>query len=1069
MSTSTRISPERSAKHSLPTRSPSLLRRQRLLDFLHENIDRKLLLISAAAGYGKTSLLLDFAGDTDLPVAWLALDEGDRDLAVFLADVLTSLRGPFPEFGETTEALLRQSAAGIQPQQAATVLAREFEDTIDSYFILCLDDYHLIDDTGAVDVFMDRLLDLLPEHAHLLIASRSLPPLPIVQLAARQQIAGLSEEQLRFTAAEVQALLRLRNDVALPDAEAEQLASHTEGWITGILLSSHLMWKGLVATWLRARQADAPVFDYLAGEVLAGQPEGLREFLLESSILPEMDAEICDSILGRTDSASMLRQAESRRLFTTVIGEEVRAFAYHHLFREFLLSRLRATRPERLRELQRRAGECYQAMGWPETALTFYLAAAERERAIAIAEENAEGLFYGGRYDTLRRWGELLAECAVEAPTLHLFLSKVHTDTGNLSSAELALATAREGFDRQQNQRGAISVVVQRSLLSYRQGRFEEALALGLEGYRSASVAGFSLQAGAAQRNAGLSHLALGSLAAAQEALTLSAGLFEQSGHAYERAWALHDLALVLRSSGQTARAAQAQQEALAIWREGGHLGPLAMALNNVGMDQHMLGQYQAALATYAEAMDRARQSGSGTVEVLVLAGQGDLLAELGDLPTAEELFRRAMGLTEAMKEKGLLSYLCRAQARLERWRGNYAAALEWLRRAQLASASPDAAAPGTEVKVLEGSTLLEMGYLEEARTSLRKTCAKLEMTGALVDLTHGLMCLAHAEYKCKDEEKAISTLRLALQMAERVGYDQMLVAEALPSRDLLVAVQRTPDIGPRAASLLARAEAAQTILGADREIPTTAFRPTPASLEVRALGGSRVLKQGTEITRRNWISQQTRELFLYIVDNAPVRREALLQAFWPEMRAPRATDNFHQTMSRMRRAVGPDVVVFDQGEYRLAPALDLDYDVARFEQGARAALALPAGHLRRPSALAAAIDLYTGEYVSDLSVEWAAIRRQALCDLFVATLSAYASELVGLARYADARQALERALSTDPLRDDLHLEMLRCLSALGRRDEVVRHYRQYRETLRAELGLEPAAEARALYARLIS
>jgi two-component SAPR family response regulator len=185
-------------------------------------------------------------------------------------------------------------------------------------------------------------------------------------------------------------------------------------------------------------------------------------------------------------------------------------------------------------------------------------------------------------------------------------------------------------------------------------------------------------------------------------------------------------------------------------------------------------------------------------------------------------------------------------------------------------------------------------------------------------------------------------------------------------------------------------------------------------------------------------------------------------------MSAARATANFHQTLYRVRRALKVEVVVFQDGVYRLAPDLNFVYDVAEFERQSRLALGLPAGDLRRIPALRAAADLYIGEYLADLPVEWGQDRRRELHDLFVELLSEYADELIHLTRYAEARTVLSRALTVEPLRDDLHVQMLTCLGALGRRHEVVDHYHRYRELLRNELGLDPPPLARELYARLI-
>jgi len=227
-------------------------------------------------------------------------------------------------------------------------------------------------------------------------------------------------------------------------------------------------------------------------------------------------------------------------------------------------------------------------------------------------------------------------------------------------------------------------------------------------------------------------------------------------------------------------------------------------------------------------------------------------------------------------------------------------------------------------------------------------------------------------------------------------------------------------------------------------------------------------MKDGLEIKREGWYSPRTRELFLFLVDRAPIPRNEILEVFWLEKPHARAVNNFHQMVFRIRRALRAEVVVLSDQVCQFAPGLDLDYDVAHFEAEARGALALARRDLRRLSALESALTMYTGDYLADLAVDWALERRRALGDLYVDALKAYAEELIALARYTPARDALAKAIGLEPFRDDLHQLMLICLSKLGRRHEIVTHYSRYRETLRTELGLDPPPEIRALYAQLI-
>src|SRR5512135_933571 len=451
------------AKFILPPRPRDLLQRPRLLDFLHDHIHLRLNLVCAAAGYGKTSLLIDFAHDTDYPIAWCRLDESDADWVVFAADLLAAIRSPFPEFQSMLPELIGQT----EPADLAKVLIREIETNIDQYFILVLDDFHLTQSSPDVIRFVNTLLANLPDQAHVLLAGRALPPLKMTALVARQQVAGLSEEHLRFTSEEVKVLVQLRNGVSIASDEAEKITGSAEGWITGILLTAHLMWQGPVASLVRARAPEIPLYEYLADEVLDEQPEPLRQFLLESAVIPDMEPYVCDAVLERTDSAELLREAETRRLFVSAVGDEFLTYQYHHLFRDFLIAKLANRSPARLRELRGRAAEWYAAHEMPEAAVTFYVLAENLKRAGEIAETNAPKMFSSGRHSTLRRWAKQLASIELETPNLYLLLGVAEIDAGNFEAAESSLSTGSAGFLQRNDQDGYAAIIIEQSWLAY--------------------------------------------------------------------------------------------------------------------------------------------------------------------------------------------------------------------------------------------------------------------------------------------------------------------------------------------------------------------------------------------------------------------------------------------------------------------------------------------------------------------------------------------------------------------------------------------------------------------------
>jgi ATP/maltotriose-dependent transcriptional regulator MalT len=185
-----------------PKKRPDLLHRPRLVDFVHEHIDRKLLLISASAGYGKTSLLMDYAYDTDLPVCWLSVVESCRDPRVFLDYLIAAINLHFPQFGQRSREVLHSSDTISDPESIAGTLVNEIYDTIPDYFVVAVDDYHLVDSSRSVNLALDALIQHLPENCHFVVSSRTVPtltPRGLAVLTARQQIAGLGVNDLRFT------------------------------------------------------------------------------------------------------------------------------------------------------------------------------------------------------------------------------------------------------------------------------------------------------------------------------------------------------------------------------------------------------------------------------------------------------------------------------------------------------------------------------------------------------------------------------------------------------------------------------------------------------------------------------------------------------------------------------------------------------------------------------------------------------------------------------------------------------------------------------------------------------
>ncbi|MBN2006074.1 MAG: hypothetical protein JXA21_22140 [Anaerolineae bacterium] len=467
----------------IPTPRPDFVPRSHLIGRLDEGLrlGRRLTLVSAPAGFGKTTLLGEWVAGLERPVAWLSLDEGDSDprrAAAYLVAALRALPGAQTLPAPIGDSFLAAVTAQFDPHRGVVLIEEMLGSLINEMaalppFVLVFDDYHLIENSDTHEG-ASFLLDHLPATAHLVIASRSEPPLPIARLRARGQLTELTANDLRFTLGEATELLGRDASLDLTAEDVARLESRTEGWIAGLQMAS-LALQGRLAMQghLALREAsprrevasafiaafagdDRYVMDYLVEEVLRRQPEVVQTFLLQTSLLERLTASLCDAVTVQAGGQAMLEALERNNLFIFPLDNRRQWYRYHHLFAELLRHRLRRqVTPADLAELHRRASGWYEANGSVAEAIEHALKAPDPNCAVRLIEQNAVETLRRNELETLLKWLEALApEVLQSRPLLLIVRAWVAIARGQYDETEAYVraaesALAQDGWQRE--------------------------------------------------------------------------------------------------------------------------------------------------------------------------------------------------------------------------------------------------------------------------------------------------------------------------------------------------------------------------------------------------------------------------------------------------------------------------------------------------------------------------------------------------------------------------------------------------------------------------------------------
>ena len=1050
----------------LPRKPPDLLRRPRLTDFLHANIECKLILISAPAGYGKTSLLADFTHDTDLTVCWYSLDPFDQDPSVFLDHLIATIQRAYPRFGAETSAAFHGTidVRGNMYPLVAT-LVNEIYEKIPEYFLLVLDDYHCLDDQDEINQFLAHFLRNVSENCHVVISTRTLPAIPnLAWLTATRQVAGLGIEELRFTPQEIQALAKQSYNLDIPDEKAEQVAKYSEGWITPILMAAHTTWEELLEDIVHMRGAD--MYGYLAEQVFAQQPSHVQDFLMMSAALDEMTADLCDGLPGMHNSAEMLALIQRRNLFVTALEGEDRWLRYHHLFRDFLRARLRRDSSRFITTYAKVAQIYEQRREW-DKAIERYLALEDHESVAKIIGDAGQQFFETGRLESLDNWFSALPGTILQAhPELVLFQGKVHSERGDYISATKLYHEALREFNRVNDRVNMGLTLVRMSTVSRLQAQYKKAIQQCRQALDILQKGDWETKPiiAEAHKNIGISLRRLGDLQAGIAQLAKALEIFEQLDDIFNVANVLHDLGVAYEVAGQLSRALDHHEQALRYWRKLSNPDAWANTLNSIGVLYHLQGNYEQASQSLEAALAKARESGSTRREAYVLASRGDLFRDMGEHQRSLEAYDQAMTAAKSINDSRLVTYLLDALGNLHRLMGNLYEAETFLQKALDAAEATQSQNQIGACKTSLGILAYERGDIPQAIDTLQEAEKLLRGLGFKRELARVYLYLGQALFSNGKAEQGLEHVSQALSLIPTTTALHFLTSEAKWMRSLLEYAAAKGEKKSLIAEALSRINVrAEHPVG----IATGTSLPT---MRISALGHSQVLVNSKPVT--SWITSTTRELFFCLLDSPEgLSKERIGAILWPEHSPERLNGIFRSTMYRLRRALFPEVVVYQDGIYFFNQRLDYRLDVEQFEELLARAEVLGEGEEETKIALLTqVVELYQGDYLEleEGFSDWCLVRKENLRVRHISALIDLGGLYLKAGEYTNALQFYNQVLRKDPYQEGAYRQAIRCHIMMGDRVSAIRKYRECVKVLREGLGLDPMPETQKLYQQLV-
>lgn len=1059
-----------------PVLKEKVISRPGLLFLLKENLVKKLILITADAGYGKTTLLTQLITAEKFPYVFYDLDKNDSDFVVFLSYLIRGLEQIQPNLVLRTKGLLTQGGEAVSNYELLMgTLINELVEKRKQELFLILDDYHNLTEGSIVHKALDYFIDHLPETVHVIISSRVVPAFSsLAKWRSKQELFELSREEIKFTDEEIKALLTTIYKIVQPEEELTRISEKTEGWITGIqLILQSAVKDGKVPTEAGIKETlngyleqNQPLFDYFANEILASETIEVRNFLQKSSILDILTPEVCDSISGKRDgvglqkkyevspgsgaidSARLLKELVKRNMFLSQVGKW--EYKYHRLFREFLLEQFKDE--EFRKSLHHQAADYYQRKGELERAVEHYLEAGSYEIAGKMIVQIADEMIERSQFATLRGWFEHLPdEILRKLPHLLLTLGKLYGEQGQWDEA-LRLYEKAEGLFRAQGDVSSLADVqwVQGQILWLKEA-YRPAFKVLRRALRNCPAV--------AEATKGGIYSSLGTVLTDLREFSQARMYFKKAYRICERTQNYQNLGAVGSNLAVLVLVQGEYREGFALYQKllerigNTYRHYFGVAFGNASRAAVDLGEIEWAEQTLNQGWSLCKHYEDPCSWATLHHASGVLYIHKAHWDLAIEHLQEARKVYEKLKMISRIILVERDFCRLFRYRGDFVQAEGHLNQAQQMLGKMENTL-GLDLLVEQSLLESNRGQFERAEETVKSALKMARRFGDKFSDCQARLAGTGVLWSQGKKKESLCLFRCAIHLSKIKGYDGILIRE----------IQYTPFL----------AELTQEVTstkGAEFVYLRTLLEKCPVlsllksaeakSLRARFLGRFELSVKG--VSKASLLRRETTKAILSFFLLHPQKSfswEEITVWVWPESPTAIAHQMFRNALSEIRRNVPAFkmVILYQKGHYRLNPELQVWVDALEFsslfEQAFR-----EGDETKKIVFLEKAISFYEEPLLPGFYYTWVDDLRNVLEEKYISALHCLAAIYAEKGEYEKSNTYCLKFLKVNKLDERIHRLLITNYIQLGNKFKAYKQFEKLKKILHKELKAEPSLE----------